>query len=63
MTDLFGRLTLGAFQHDMIQMGGVITMGVAALAVIAMLFYFKRWKWLWQDWLTSLKIKQHRNHR
>jgi cytochrome o ubiquinol oxidase subunit 1 len=55
--DNFGRLTLAAFQHDMIQTGGVVAMSFIGLTVIASLFYFKRWRWLW-GWLTSLDPKK-----
>jgi len=29
-----------------------------ALAVIALLTYFKRWKWLWREWLTTVDPKK-----
>ncbi len=28
------------------------------LLVVAALFYFKRWKWLWKEWITSLDPKK-----
>lgn len=55
---MFGRLTLDAVQHEPIVLGGAIGMGVTGLVVVGLLFYFKRWKWLWQEWLTSLDPKK-----
>lgn len=55
---MFGRLTFDALPHDPIVLGGAISMGVIGIAVIAMLFYLKRWKWLYREWLTSLDPKK-----
>lgn len=55
---MFGKLTLNAFQHDFVQTGGIITMLIASLAVLGALFYFKRWTWLWKEWLTTLDPKK-----
>lgn len=55
---MWGRLTLDAFQHGLIVTVGQISMLLAALSVIGALFYFKRWKWLWNNWLTSLDPKR-----
>lgn len=55
---MFGRLSLDALPHDIITMGGVATMVLSGLGVVAALFYFKRWKWLYKEWLTSLDPKK-----
>lgn len=55
---MFGRLSLDALPHDIITIGGVATMTLGALAVVVGLTYFKRWKWLWKNWLTSLDPKK-----
>lgn len=55
---MLGRLTLEAFKHDPITMGAVIMMPLSVLAVVGLLFYLKRWKWLWNEWLTSLDHKK-----
>ncbi len=54
----WGRLTLDALPHDKIVLGGVVAMIGGLLAAIALLTYFKRWKWLWKEWLTSLDPKK-----
>ena len=53
-----GRLTLDAFKHDMVVLGGVAGMVLGGLAIIGLLTYFKKWKWLWNNWLTSLDPKK-----
>jgi cytochrome o ubiquinol oxidase subunit 1 len=55
---MLGRLTLDAFKHNPITMGGVAAMVLGGLAIIGLLFYFKKWKWLWREWLTSLDPKK-----
>lgn len=55
---MFGRLTLEAFKHDFVVMGGVLTMVVALLAIAGLLTYFKKWTWLWKNWITSLDPKK-----
>lgn len=55
---MLGRLTLQSFQHGMIEAGAGIGLLLGGLAVVAGLFYFKRWKWLWREWLTSLDPKK-----
>lgn len=58
MGNLLGRLNLEAFHHDPIVLGGVATMGLSGLLVAGLLTYFKRWKWLYKEWLTSLDPKK-----
>ena len=55
---MFGRLTLEAFKHDPVVYGGVAGMVFGLLAIVGVLTYFKKWKWLWKEWLTSLDPKR-----
>lgn len=55
---MLGRLGLEALPHDIVTIGGVVLMLLGGLGIIAVLFYFKRWKWLWREWLTSLDPKK-----
>lgn len=56
---LFGRLTLDAIPlHEPIIMGAVAGMAVAGFAAVGAVTYFKRWKWLWDEWLTSVDHKK-----
>ena len=56
--DVFGKLTLQAFRQDPIEIGAGMMMILSVLIVIALLFYYGRWKWLWDEWLTSLDPKR-----
>ncbi|NNM44054.1 MAG: cytochrome o ubiquinol oxidase subunit I [Chlamydiae bacterium] len=55
---MFGKLTLDAFKHDLVAMGGVLSMVFAGIVVVGLLFYYKRWKWLWNEWIISLDPKR-----
>jgi cytochrome o ubiquinol oxidase subunit 1 len=56
--DLLGRLTWGAIPTNPITLGAVIPMVGALVLAAAALTYFRRWKWLWREWLTSLDPKR-----
>lgn len=58
MSDLFGRLTLKAFEHSPIETGAGVGMAVSGFIVIFLLFYFQGWKYLWREWLTSVDPKK-----
>lgn len=55
---MFGKLTLRAFKHDMLQDGAAISMVGALLIAIVYLTYKKKWKWLWDEWITTLDPKR-----
>lgn len=55
---VFGRLTFEDFVHDPIMAGaGLGMLGALILAIIGVTV-FKKWKWLWKNWLTSLDPKK-----
>lgn len=56
--DLLGKLSLDAIQHGPVILGGQLSMAFAGLAIVTALFYFKRWRWLWTEWLTTLDHKK-----
>ncbi len=59
LTDfLFGRLTWSDFVHEPIMAGAGIGMLLALFGVILALTVFKKWKWLWKNWLTALDPKK-----
>jgi len=55
---LFGKLTLAALPHEWFTIAGSLSLVLGALGVILLLAYFKRWKWLWTQWLTSTDPKK-----
>lgn len=55
---MFGRLNFDALPHDPITIGGAVIMVLGGLGIVAALFYFKKWKWLYKEWLTSLDPKK-----
>ncbi len=55
---MFGKLTLDAFKHDWIINSALIGTFLFGAAIVGALFYYKRWKWLWNEWLTSLDPKK-----
>ena len=56
--DFMGRLTLDALNQDMIEHVAGFSMLVAALFIIGLLTYTRRWGWLWHEWLTSVDPKK-----
>lgn len=58
LTLLLGKLRLDALPHDMITIGGVVMMTVGGILGLAAMTYFKKWGWLWRNWLTSLDPKK-----
>ncbi len=56
---MFGRLTLHAIPYDNpIIMGAVAFMVVVMVTVLVLLTYFRQWRPLWTEWLTSLDHKK-----
>lgn len=54
---MFGKLTLESFKHDFVQEFAVLNMLLGALALVALITYLGRWKWLWREWLTTVDPK------
>lgn len=55
---MFGRLTLEAFHHEASQNFAVINMAMLAIALIGLITYLRKWRWLWDEWLTSVDPKR-----
>jgi cytochrome o ubiquinol oxidase subunit 1 len=55
---MLGRLNWDAIQHGPVILVGQLSLIFAGLAIIVMLTYFKRWKWLYREWLTSTDPKK-----
>jgi cytochrome o ubiquinol oxidase subunit 1 len=55
---LLGRLDWHAFNHGPVELIGVASMLGGLLTAAAALTYFKKWKWLWREWLTTVDPKK-----
>ncbi len=55
---IMGRLSFDALPQDLITQVGAGGMVLGGLGIVAALFYFKKWTWLWKNWLTTLDAKK-----
>jgi cytochrome o ubiquinol oxidase subunit I len=55
---MFGRLNLEAFQHEASQNAAVFGMLLSGVGLIAIITYFRKWKWLWKEWFSSVDPKK-----
>lgn len=56
---IFGNLTLQAIPfHNTIIMTAATFMALAGMTVVGCLFYFKKWTYLWTEWITSVDHKK-----
>jgi cytochrome o ubiquinol oxidase subunit I len=55
---MFGRLSQTAFQHDAVEWFGIGVMILSGVLVFGLLTYYKRWGWLWREWLTTVDPKR-----
>jgi cytochrome o ubiquinol oxidase subunit 1 len=58
MSNMLGKLSFAALPTEPIVQITAVFMVLGAIAVIGALFYFKKWKWLWKEWLTSVDHKK-----
>jgi cytochrome o ubiquinol oxidase subunit 1 len=55
---MFGRLTIEAFKHDWIEYLAGLSMVFGALFLIILITRYKRWSWLWKEWITTVDHKK-----
>ncbi|RKQ95923.1 cytochrome bo3 quinol oxidase subunit 1 apoprotein [Kushneria sinocarnis] len=56
---MLGKLSLSAIPyHEPIIMGAVGGMALAGLVVVAALTYFRKWTYIWKEWITSVDHKK-----
>ena len=55
---LIGRFSLEYLPTDPLTLGAAIGMPAMTLMAAAAITYFKKWKWLWTEWLTTLDAKR-----
>jgi len=44
--------------HDPMIYGADASIALASIAIVGSLTYFKKWKWLWREWLTTVDHKK-----
>jgi cytochrome o ubiquinol oxidase subunit I len=55
---ILGRLDWNALPHNVITQGGAVMLVLGALGILLALTYFKKWGWLYKNWLSSLDAKK-----
>lgn len=55
---LLGKLNWQALPHEWFTIGASVTFIAMAIAVVLLITHLKRWKWLWNEWLTSVDPKK-----
>ncbi len=56
---MFGKLSLSAVPyHDPIVMGAVGGSILMGMLILALITYFRKWPYLWKEWLTSVDHKK-----
>jgi len=56
--DILGKLTLSAIPNSPIIIGASLFMALIVVAVLAVITYYKKWGWLWREWLTTVDHKK-----
>jgi cytochrome o ubiquinol oxidase subunit 1 len=57
-TALLGRLSWDSFPHAPVTAIAAAGMVVTVLAILAAITYFKKWPYLWREWLTTTNHKR-----
>ncbi len=55
---MLGKLTIEAFKHDWIEYLAGFSMILGGVFVFFLLTYYKKWKWLWKEWITTTDHKK-----
>ena len=53
-----GKLTIHAFPHEILTQGAAVSIVGGGIVALALLTYFKKWPWLWREWLTTTNHKK-----
>ncbi|GIQ62941.1 hypothetical protein PACILC2_15090 [Paenibacillus cisolokensis] len=43
---------------DPLILGAQVSIALAIIAIVAVLTYFRKWGWLWREWLTTVDHKR-----
>ncbi len=53
-----GRLNIHVFPHDKVTLFAGIGMVAGVLVVLGLTTFYKKWPWLWREWLTTTNHKR-----
>lgn len=56
--NILGKLSLDEIPKDIPTLGAGVSMLLGGIAVVILLTYFKKWRWLWTEWLTTVDPKR-----
>lgn len=56
--NLLGRFDLSYLPHDPVTLGAAIGMPLTLVLIAAAITYFKKWTYLWREWITTLDAKR-----
>lgn len=55
---LLGKLSWHAFPTELVTQGAAIGIVVGVIVVLALVTYFRKWPYLWREWLTTTNHKR-----
>lgn len=55
---LLGRMDWSYFPHEPVTIGAAISMPVILILIAAAITYFKKWGYLWREWITTVDAKK-----
>lgn len=55
---LIGRMSLEYLPKEPATLAAAVGMPLLALAAVGVITYFKKWRWLWKEWICSLDAKK-----
>ncbi|WP_415833262.1 cytochrome o ubiquinol oxidase subunit I [Kerstersia similis] len=55
---MFGKLTLNAIPHDPIALSAAAGAAAGIVALVLLVTFLGRWKWLWKEWFTTVDHKK-----
>ncbi|CAM4226228.1 cytochrome o ubiquinol oxidase subunit I [Kerstersia similis] len=55
---IFGKLTLNAIPHDPIALSAAAGAAAGIVALVLLVTFLGRWKWLWKEWFTTVDHKK-----
>jgi cytochrome o ubiquinol oxidase subunit 1 len=58
LANLLGRLSIHSIPTDKVTAGAGLSIVAGGFLTVLLLTYFKKWKWLWRNWLTSVDPKK-----